>query len=335
MGNRHPPGQDQPADRVSEPRRLRAQRPRPTRTHHAGDVSADGVELHDGNRAGVGDRIVTRVNNRGLTTRGGRDFVKNGDIWTVEERHRGGDLTVRHDRHGGRVRLPSEYVAESVELGYATTTARAQGMTVDTAHVLVDTNTNRESLYVAATRGRLGARLYVANDDLIGIDAERPPAPALGARDVLAEALRRESSERSATEVRREATARAAERQRAGESFLRGGVGRRPDYIETVKRALGEELAKAVIDDAAFPTLSKTLARLEEAGRDPGQVLRQAAQRHELDTAASVAKVLNHRIELMAEMADVGSGDSPRRSPSAPLAARPPQPPTRGAALRT
>ena len=115
----------------------------------AGDVSADGVELHDGNRAGVGDRIVTRVNDRSLITRGGRDFVKNGDIWTVEERHRGGDLTVRHDRHGGRVRLPSEYVAESVELGYATTTARAQGMTVDTAHVLVDTNTNRESLYVA------------------------------------------------------------------------------------------------------------------------------------------------------------------------------------------
>ena len=73
----------------------------------AGDVSADGVELHDGNRAGVGDRIVTRVNNRSLTTRGGRDFVKNGDIWTVEERHRDGDLTVRHHRHGGRVRLPS------------------------------------------------------------------------------------------------------------------------------------------------------------------------------------------------------------------------------------
>ena len=150
-----------------------------------GDVSPDAVELHDGNLAGVGDRIVTRTNQRSLTTRGGRDFVKNGDIWTVEQRHRDGDLTVRHHRHGGRVRLPAEYVAESVELGYATTTARAQGMTVDTAHVLVDANTSRESLYVAATRGRQGARLYVANEDLIGIDAERPPAPALGARDIL------------------------------------------------------------------------------------------------------------------------------------------------------
>jgi ATP-dependent exoDNAse (exonuclease V) alpha subunit len=294
---------------------------------NAGDVSTVGVELHDGNRAGVGDRIFTRVNSRVLTTCGGRDFVKNGDIWTVEERHRGGDLTVRHHRHGGRVRLPSQYVVESVELGYATTTARAQGMTVDTAHVLVDTNTNRESLYVAATRGRLGARLYVANEDLIGIDVERPPAPTFGARDVLAEALRRERSELSATEVRREATAHAAQRQRASESFLRGGAGRRPDYIETVNRVLGEGLADAVIQDAAFPTLSKTLARLEAAGHNPGQMLRRAAQRHELDTAASVAKVLNHRIEVMTAMAD--------RPPSAPLTVRPPLTRPHGAALRT
>lgn len=301
----------------------------------AGDVSTEGVDLHDGNRVGVGDRIVTRRNDRGLTVRGGRDFVKNGDVWTVEERHRGGDLTVRHHRHGGRVRLPSKYVAASVELGYASTIARAQGVTVDTAHILVDTNTNRESLYVAATRGRLGARLYVASDDLIGIDAERPPAPALGARVVLAEALRRESSERSATEVRREAKARAAGGQRAGDSFLRDVAARGTDFSETVRRALGEKLATTVIDDDAFPTLSKTLARLEKDGHDPGQTLRRAAQRHELDTAASVAKVLNHRIELMAKVADVDGGDSPRRSPSAPLAARPPQAPTRGAALRT
>ncbi|WP_246456504.1 MobF family relaxase [Nocardioides mesophilus] len=293
----------------------------------AGDVTVDGVELHDGNRAGVGDRIVTRVNDRGLTTRGGRDFVKNGDVWAVEGRHRNGDLTVRHGRHSGRVRLPSGYVAESVELAYATTTARAQGMTVDTAHVLVDTNTSRESLYVAATRGRLGARLYVASEDLIGIDAERPPAPALGTRDVLAEVLHRESSERSATEVQREATTRAAQRRRASESFLRGGAGRRPDYIETVNRVLGEGLADAVIHDAAFRTLSKTLARLEAAGHDPGRMLRRAAQRHELDTAASVAKVLNHRIEVMTAMAG--------RAPSAPLAVRPPPTPTHGPALRT
>ena len=38
---------------------------------------ADGVELHDGNHAGVGDWIVTRRNNRRLSLNRGRDWVRN------------------------------------------------------------------------------------------------------------------------------------------------------------------------------------------------------------------------------------------------------------------
>ena len=263
-----------------------------------GDVSPDAVELLDGNLAGVGDRIVTRTNHRSLLTRGGHDFVKNGDIWTIEQRHRDGDLTVRHQRHGGCVRLPAEYVAASVELGYATTTARAQGMTVDTAHVLVDANTSRESLYVAASRGRQGARLYVANENLIGIDAERPPAPALGHETSSPPLCTARAANSSATEVRRDATAQAAEQQRAGRRFLHDTL-LRDHHIGTVTRALGRNTARKVINDPAFPTLTQTLAVLEKAGHDPVQSLRQAAQRHELQSAESVAKVLNHRLELM------------------------------------
>jgi len=83
--------------------------------------------------------------------------------------HRDGALSVRHQGRGGRVRLPAEYVAKSLELGYASTPARSQGMTVDTTHVLVDSTTTRESLYVAATRGRLGAMLFVGTERHIGI----------------------------------------------------------------------------------------------------------------------------------------------------------------------
>ena len=50
--------------------------------------------------------------------------------------------------------LPAAYVAEHVDLGYAVTAHRAQGMTVDTAHVVVTGSTTRENLYVAMTRGR-------------------------------------------------------------------------------------------------------------------------------------------------------------------------------------
>ena len=41
---------------------------------------------------------------------------------------------------------------------------RAQGLTTDTAHVLVDSNMTRETLYVAMTRGRDANVAYVAVD---------------------------------------------------------------------------------------------------------------------------------------------------------------------------
>ena len=129
----------------------------------SGKVQHDGVALHDGNTAGVGDWIVTRANMRLMQLNGGRDFVKNGDTWTVTAVE-ADSVTVRHLRHGAEVRLPAPYVARDVELAYAVTAHRAQGMTVDTAHTLVTDETTRESLYVAATRGRHGNHLYEVTD---------------------------------------------------------------------------------------------------------------------------------------------------------------------------
>ena len=57
--------------------------------------------------------------------------------------------------------LPADYVAEYLELGYATTAHRAQGRTVDSAHAYVTATTVREPLYVMSTRGRDSNRLYV------------------------------------------------------------------------------------------------------------------------------------------------------------------------------
>lgn len=39
--------------------------------------------LRDGNLAGTGGWILTRSNDRRLTTSSGRDWVKNGDAWLV------------------------------------------------------------------------------------------------------------------------------------------------------------------------------------------------------------------------------------------------------------
>ncbi|HEY5149782.1 MAG TPA: hypothetical protein VIJ23_08160, partial [Mycobacterium sp.] len=140
------------------------------------------VVLHDGLTAGRGDRIVTREIDRYLndgtqptnstpTDRGrrGDGFIRNGQQWIVDRARRDGSLAVRllgGDGHPGAtaVSLPATYVRRHVELAYATTVHRAQGMTTDTAHVLADAGTTREAFYVAMTRGRHQNQAYLVLD---------------------------------------------------------------------------------------------------------------------------------------------------------------------------
>jgi hypothetical protein len=100
--------------------------------------------------------------------------------------------------------LPADYVAQHVELAYATTSYRSQGRTVDTTHSLVSPTTTREVLYVAATRGRESNMLYV--------DTSFDPDPATGhdgtlvqqsASEVLAGVLANEGADLSAHETSR------------------------------------------------------------------------------------------------------------------------------------
>ena len=135
----------------------------------AGEPTGEGVLLRSGSAPGAGqatayagDTIVTRRNDRRLPVFAGRDFVKNGDRWNVEAVNEDGSLQVRHVEHGGTVTLPAEYVSQNVELGYALTVHRAQGATVDTAHALIDSRTDRAGAYVGLSRGREQNNLYVS-----------------------------------------------------------------------------------------------------------------------------------------------------------------------------
>lgn len=134
----------------------------------SGEPTGEGVILRPGSAPGagqatafVGDTIVTRRNDRRLSVFAGRDFVKNGDRWSIEGVGEDGSLKVRHVEHGGTVTLPAEYVHENVELGYALTVHRAQGATVDTAHALIDSRADRAGAYVGLSRGREQNNLYV------------------------------------------------------------------------------------------------------------------------------------------------------------------------------
>ena len=115
----------------------------------------------DRGHVGAGDTIVTRRNDRSLHLPDG-DHVRNGALWTVTATHPDGALTVQPTTaEATQVLLPATYVAEHVDLGYATTTHRAQGITVDTSHTLADPATSREALYVAMTRGRTANHAYL------------------------------------------------------------------------------------------------------------------------------------------------------------------------------
>jgi conjugative relaxase-like TrwC/TraI family protein len=183
-----------------------------TRAHN--DRVADGIVTSaahttpGGTPIGVGDRVLTRENNRRLRTPAG--FVRNGDLWDVTAIAPDGALTVTPiARPGsvlpaasGEVTLPAVYVAEHVDLGYATTTHRAQGITVDHTHVLAAPGMVRENLYVAMTRGRHDNHVYIAVDEVDPTCDYLPDGRHVpGGYDALAAILTTTGTELSATET--------------------------------------------------------------------------------------------------------------------------------------
>lgn len=130
-------------------------------------ISAPVRGHHD---AYVGDLVLARVNNRRLTDETG-SFVKNGTRMRVTS-ITAEDVTAVREDTGAPIRLPKAYMEANVELGYAATSHRAQGLTVDTSHVAVDETFGREQLYVGLTRGREANLVHIAEP------AEQTETPA-------------------------------------------------------------------------------------------------------------------------------------------------------------
>src|SRR5690606_10802198 len=157
----------------------------------------------------------------------------------------------------------ADYVAEHVELGYAVTSFRAQGLTTDTAHVLVDSTMTRENLYVAMTRGRDTNIAYVAVDKP---DASHD-GPHPGENDeatgssVLAGVLQHVGAELSAHEtiaVEQESWGTIA--QLAAEYETIAAAAQRDRWASLVRASgLNAEQADEVIDSDAFGPLTTEL----------------------------------------------------------------------------
>ena len=264
----------------------------------AGDVVADGVQVAGGQTAGVGDEVITRQNNRLLAA--GRRWVKNGDHWIVTATNTDGSMAVRRAAGSAETVLPAGYVADHVELGYASTAYRAQGRTVDTAHVVVSPTTTREVLYVAATRGRESNQLYV--------DISFDPDPQTShdytvlnqdVQDVLLGVLANDGADLSAHETRRrvgheahgwatlhaeyQTIARAAQAERWESLLERSGLN-------------STELEQVRSSEAHGPLLT-ALGDADARGLDVERALPLLVRGRSLADAGDVASVLHSRVD--------------------------------------
>jgi conjugative relaxase-like TrwC/TraI family protein len=258
-----------------------------------GEVAGAGtsVQLRDGSQAWAGDHVVTRSNDSHLKVKRGRDVVKNGDLWTVELAHEDGSLSVSHLDHGGKIRLPAEYVSEHVHLGYALTTHRAQGMTKDAGIPILDSSTTRENAYVAATRGRDENVLFVAVDE--GQDRDT----------VLAAIAGNHSQDSSAHETM------ATEYERVNSPLTLADQYRYVnDEANTLRMAamareiLGPDAEKFITAES-WGAVATHLAKAEHEGWDTAGLLRTAAGQREFATADDLSAVLAWRVEKIIEKA--------------------------------
>jgi conjugative relaxase-like TrwC/TraI family protein len=292
----------------------------------AGQVEPEGVRLRDGNLAGTGDWIVTRLNDRRLSVFGGRDWIKNGDAWHVERRFADGSLTVRGIGHGGRITLPAAYVRSQVQLLYATTAHRAEGTTVDTAHPLITAGMTREALYVLATRARESTVLYVATHDLPfdeddRVNKVRSDPRQYAAREILLGILSAENAALSATETITTAQEEAGSLATLVPRYLHAAhLDAETRYRAAAAEALGENDGHAIVSDPAWGAVVRRLFDAENNGWEPGSLLATVAAQRELGSADSIAEVIAWRIDGFLADNPEPLAPVPATTPTAPTA---------------
>ena len=268
-----------------------------------GMVEEHGVGLADGNRAGVGDLVVTRLNERRLRAESGEGFVANRDTWRVTERRRDGSLTVVSvtsigaDGTPRELQLPASYVAANVQLAYAGTVHSAQGRTVTTARGLVTESTSAEALYVMMSRGQLSNDAYVVTDDPDREAHQRWPEQHH--MSVLAAILEREDQpSASVADVERDLYDQATSIARLRVMFADlSTVVRGAAYEQIIAEQAGRDAADRAVTDPAWASLVRALGSAQMLGWDSRQLLLQALTQRELGTAGDVAAVLHWRCE--------------------------------------
>jgi conjugative relaxase-like TrwC/TraI family protein len=294
---------------IAPTRHLVAELNRRARTHRLDHSPATSeVPLADGNRASVGDVIITRANDRRLRL-SATDWVKNGDRWTITHIGKKGDLSVRHNRSHRTVRLPADYVGDSTGLGYATTIHAAQGVSADTMHGLLTGQESRQQLYTMLSRGRAANHLYlqvVGDGDphtFIQPETVAPRTPT----ELLRQILARDDAPTSASTLLRQLSDPAARLFDAIQRYTDGLkvaaeqlVG--PQIVHTLD-GQADQIVPNLTSEPSWPTLrAHLLALAAETDEHPLLRLQTAAAGRDLQTAGDMAAVLDWRLPAPASI---------------------------------
>ncbi|WP_231928267.1 MobF family relaxase [Devriesea agamarum] len=132
----------------------------------AGEVDARmTVPIRGDLNAGIGDWVIARQIDRKLRDTTG-EYIRNGSRLTVAKIHPDGSATCRREDNDALIRLPATWMAKHIELGYAVTAHRAQGITVDHGYFVMPTDSTipHELVYVALTRGRETNIAFIGED---------------------------------------------------------------------------------------------------------------------------------------------------------------------------
>ena len=263
----------------------------------AGVITGAATALREDQAAGVGDVVLARHNDRRVTVGHRGDWVRNGSLFTVTGVGADGSLTVQRVDGDAVTTLPVEYVRTWVDLGYASTIDRAEGVTVDTSRVIGHPGMTRQQLYVALSRGRAANHVHVEVEQHLDADVERAPDPRAEAQTVLRSIIARDGAEVSATETLRQEMDAPERLDRLVPEYEHAVQLLSPRDQEAQREVLrtlfGAPETDAILADPASDALRVELGR----HADPVTALARAAGQRELGSAESVAQVLQWRLE--------------------------------------
>ena len=271
---------------------------------------------------------------------GGRRLANRDTLRLIVFRGAGKDRFAVAERQTGPGRwsapfaVPVPYLEQSAELAYAGNVYTSQGMTVDTARLVVSAGMNREMLYVGMTRGREENTAHVVTgppdpagmtraereafarqaieragdllrqgDRAAALAVPRTPPEPDGMRDrapweaVLAGAMAKDNPELTALEQVKAAQDGASNSRHLltlAEAFWWKFTVPRID--QAVRERIGERAFARYLNDPERPALLQTLRAHEIGGRRIEDSL-DAITGRTLDGARSIAAVLHGRLD--------------------------------------